>query len=441
MRFENPDHPGRAVRLAYCLNLHPAEDLDGVLRGVREITLPLADELDPARDEGDFGLGAYLPGKVVLAMEGDDAEDRAAYVGFVAANGLDPFTYNAFPIGGFHHAGLKQGVFRPTWMETERQLFTWNVARVAADAWKACGARSRHVSISTHTGMYAADVGGPADLDACADGLARMARTLAEIEQASGCRIVLSLEPEPGSNAGDARALAGFHERIRARAREVLGAGSDTVLRRHLGTCLDACHAAVAFEHPQEAFLDATADGTPLGKLQFTSAISLRHPDGNDAGRERLFGLEEPVYLHQVTGRRGGDVAQAADLPEARRLWKSGAVGWRGCEEWRCHFHVPVDMGDLGDLGDGDRSGPAGGLGTTRAVADEILAVALSDPERWGTEELHVEIETYTWDVLPSEVRGTDSLVAGLAREYRHVLERMEAAGWTRARSGAAKSP
>src|SRR5206468_7938419 len=104
------------------------------------------------------------------------------------------------------------------------------------------------------------------------------------------------------------------------------------------------CHAAVEFEEPAQALEHATADGTTLGKLQFSSALALREPDEDEAGRARFLSLDEPVYLHQVTGRRAGELLRAVDLPELRRR----SEAWRGCDEWRCHFHVPVDLAEFG---------------------------------------------------------------------------------------------
>ena len=81
---------------------------------------------------------------------------------------------------------------------------------------------------------------------------------------------------------------------------------------------------------------------------------------------------------------------------------------------------LPVDLAELGELG----------IETTRAAADDALAVALAHPERWGSGELHVEVETYTWSVLGEEARGAGTLVDGLERELRHVMNRLAAAGW-----------
>ena len=129
MRFEHP-RTGRRLRLAYCLNLHPAEDLAGVRAGLSEVTQPLRARLGV--DE-DFGVGPWLPASVA----GELAADRPAldrFAGELADAGLDAFTFNAFPFGGFHREGLKRDVFKPTWLEPERLAFTCHAADVAAAA-------------------------------------------------------------------------------------------------------------------------------------------------------------------------------------------------------------------------------------------------------------------------------------------------------------------
>lgn len=407
MLWSHEDHPGLRVRLAYCLNLHPAGDLEEMLAGMRAVTLPLRDRLSSGGDA--FGAGLYLPAALARRLaspEGERELDRLA--GFLGEHRLDPFTYNAFPAGGFHADGLKAGVFRPTWMEEQRVRFTLDVATVAARLRRRLGgAEGSHVSVSTHTGAFGPEVRGEEDVRACARNLARTADALAEIEEREGTRVVLSLEAEPRAMSGDSASLARFLSRVPS---------------RHLGTCLDACHSAVEFEDPSEAFELATSAG-PLGKMQFSSALELSAPARRPAAVDQLLAMDEPRYLHQVTGVSTRKRCQAADLPELREAL-AGRAGddWRACPEWRCHFHVPVDLEVVGE----------DGLSTTREHADRTLAAVLARPERWGAGELHLEIETYTWDVLPGAVRGPGALVEGLEREYAHVIGRLEAAGWGR---------
>lgn len=413
MLFLHPDRPGLGVRLSYGSNLYPSRDALGVLSGLRELALPLRACLAPGAQ--DFGVGAWLPARAAREFLTDERL-LAELLELCAGAGLDPHTFNAFPHGEFHGPGLKERVFAPTWLDPRRREYTLDVARLAARARRERGGSraGQHLSISTHAGLYAAWL-APGDRERLAEAFCDAARALAELERETGERIVLALEPEPGSNANDTRELADLMADVRARAKD---RDADAV-RRHLGCCLDTCHAAVEFEEPHEAFLRATEQGTALGKLQFSSALLLRDPDRNAAARERFLALDEPVYLHQVTARRGDERLRASDLPEVARAERA----WRGCDEWRCHFHVPVDLVTFG---------ADGALATTRAAAEAALAAALTAPERWGSSELHVEVETYTWNLLAPGPAGLEFVREGLARELQHVLGRLAAAGWTR---------
>jgi len=427
MLWRHPERAGRAVRLGYCLNLHAADTLAGLLQGMRAITLPLRSRLGGG---GPFGVGLHLPAALARRLaQPSRARELGVLRAFLAEHGLDAFTLNAFPYGGFQREGLKAGVFEPTWLDAKRVAFTLAAAKVAVRVRgeEQAGA----ISISTHTGMHASSLRGEEDLDGCARNLARCAAALAALEEESGRRVVLSLEAEPRASCNDTAELAGFRARLLERGAEVLarerGIAAERArgwMERHAGTCLDTCHAAVEFEPPETALENATALGAPLGKLQFTSALALKAPASNDEARRRFLALDEPRFLHQVTGRTPRGLVRAGDLPEVARAFRRDPSGpWGDCDEWRCHFHVPVDV---------ERLGPRG-LGTTRAYADKVLALALERPELWGSDELHLEIETYTWDVLPREARGAGELCDGLEREYRHVIARLEAAGWERA--------
>lgn len=411
MLCAHPDHPELGVRLSYGLNLYPSRDAAGVLAGLRELALPLRARIAPA--EREFGVGAWLPARAAREFLTDERRfDELCELCF--AGGLDPCTFNAFPQGDFHGPGLKERVFSPAWTERARLDFTLDVARIAARvrARRGGSRAGAHLSLSTHAGKFAAAL-LPGDRELVADAFVAAAVALSELEDECGERVVLALEPEPRSSANDTRELVTLFALVRARAR---GTARDAV-QRHLGACLDTCHAAVEFEEPAEALARATAQGTALGKLQFSSALALPRPDEDDAARARFLALDEPVYLHQVTGRRAGELVRAVDLPELRR----DDERWRGCDEWRCHFHVPVDLAEFGG---------AGGLATTRAVAEHVLRAALAAPERWGSRELHVEVETYTWNLFAARETGASSVLEGLTRELAHVRGLLQAAGW-----------
>ncbi len=182
----------------------------------------------------------------------------------------------------------------------------------------------------------------------------------------------------------------------------------------HLGVCYDVCHQAVQGEDPAAGLTLLADEGIPIVKLQASCALVL--PDPSDAaGRTALARFDEPRWLHQVATGRGEQIRRAADLPEALRGPDAPAWAASGAP-WRVHFHVPVH-----------REGVVGPLGTTRASLEQALRHVV----RSGVTD-HLEIETYTWEGLPAEVRA-GGLVESLAREYEWVLEVLAREGVERA--------
>lgn len=433
MHFHSSLRPRRCVWLGYCMNLHAPEDTQDLLGGMEAVTVPLRDRLGV---KGQFGIGMYLPAKLARTLA-TDAAQREEVGAFLREERLVPFTFNAFPYGGFQSDGLKREVFRPTWADEERLAYTRDVAHVAA-AWHAAtaprvpGRNDGHVSISTHTGAFGAWLTDRSLLRRCAEGFGRAVGELTAIEGGGGPRIILSLEAEPRASAGTSRALAEFMVMARSVAARVLvdefRRSEETAARlvdRHLGACLDACHAAVEFESAEEALRLAHLEG-PLGKLQVSSALALRRPGSNPAAVASLLALDEPRFLHQATARAGSGYLRVDDLGDlADALAGPEGAAWLAADEWRCHFHVPVDRAEL-----------AGGLSTTRDEADQLVQLVATDVGHWHAHELHLEIETYTWSVLPPSLGGaapgSHALVDGLEREYRHVISRLERAGWDR---------
>jgi hypothetical protein len=422
------------VRLAYCLNLHAATTLSEVAHVLRTYTVPLRDRLLGADSREPFGVGMYFEAPAAAELAGDPGKVRELAL-LMAKERLDPFTFNAFPYGGFQEDGLKERVYAPTWEDEARLRYTVDVARVACSLQTEIfgDAAQRYLSISTHPGAYGADITDRSGLRRCAQNMGRAVGELAALEAASGHRVVLSLESEPDASARNSRALAEYLVFARLVGSKVLQddfghdvEASAALMLRHLGVCLDCCHSAVEFEEPTESLRLAGLAGGPLGKIQFSSALSLANPADCPAAVEALLGLDEPRFLHQVTAMsEEGEFLHLADLPAlAEDVARGTSSTWLGAAEWRCHFHVPVDLQE------------ALGLVTTRGHADSILAAALADPSSWNVPELHVEIETYTWSVLPDDPGAAApksgpeaAIVDGLEREYRYVLARCAEAG------------
>jgi hypothetical protein len=320
----------------------------------------------------------------------------------LAQLGLHAFTVNAFPQGEFHGPRVKDAVFRPTWAEDSRLEHTLLAARALASLLPE-GATG---SLSTHTGGYKPWGAGAPTLAAVGRGFRRAAVGLAELERQTGRRIVLALEPEPLSLSETTAEIVDFFER------ELWPEGE--VARRHLGLCFDACHQAVQYEDLPTALRLLRAAGVSIAKVQLSSALAVSAPR---AAQQALTGFADERWFHQVVERApDGSLRRFADLPEALASLvgpASGPSDGRAAGAWRIHFHVPLFAAQLDEQGL---------LGTTRADLQALLAEPLDAP--------HLEIETYSFDMIPAARRarlGAATLLECLEQEFAWVLEQLAA--------------
>ncbi|GAB3214175.1 metabolite traffic protein EboE [Marinactinospora thermotolerans] len=385
MRLRHPD--GTLVHVAYCTNVHPAEDLDGVVEQLRRYAAPVRATLGLPR----LGLGLWLPAPLAhrLARDpGETARLRAALTG----SGLEVVTLNAFPYSGFHDPVVKGRVYRPDWTEPERLAYTLDCARVLTELLPD---EARRGSVSTLPLAWR-EPWGPRHARLAAANLERLASGLRALAAETGRPVRVGLEPEPGcrvETTGDAARLL---------------AGTD---HAHIGVCLDTCHLAVAFEEPERALSRLSAAGLPVVKVQASAAIQAGAPD-SPAARSALASFAEDRFLHQVRGSTAEGVRACDDLPEALG---DGSV-LDGAEPWRVHFHVPLHRE------------PIAPLESTRRHLEQTLSALFGG----GTAVTdHLEVETYTWSVLPERQRPRDArgLVDGLAGELAWVRDRLVGLG------------
>jgi sugar phosphate isomerase/epimerase len=351
--------------------------------------------------EGAFGIGLRLGG--LAARELDSPAELERFRAWLGENGLYVFTINGFPYGTFHGTRVKENVYLPDWLDDERLVYTDRLARIAAvllpdDVEEA--------SVSTVPGAFRTRVHHTTDARAIAERLARHAATLHDLYERTGKMVTLGLEPEPRCFLETAAEAVTFFERFvyEARVPGLDAATSQQVLRRHLGVCFDACHMAVEYDAPADALRAFAAAGVPITKIQVSAGLEVRL--GDDAAElDALARFADDVYLHQVV-ERGADGRAGRrwlDLPEAI----ADARHERKAREWRIHFHVPLHREHYGRF----RS-------TQRDLA-ELLALVRRDPPT-----RHLEVETYTWDVLPPEHREPD-VASEIVRELRWVIEAM----------------
>jgi sugar phosphate isomerase/epimerase len=367
----------------YCLNIHPGESWAEQLDAICTHALAVRARVAPGRP---FGLGLRLSAASAESLSSLDEIPK--FAACLRDQNLNVPTINAFPFGSFHRTRVKEEVYRPDWRTDARVEFTLRCADIliALRPPRAWG------SISTVPVGYAADFKSRADVCCAMDKLITTARALAEREARSGVRVSVALEPEPSCALETCQQTIEFFDHLRDRA------GADAPLvERHIGVCLDTCHAALAFEAPSDTWAAVERAGIAVAKIQISAALEVR-----GAPPPELAAFVEPVYLHQVRGRTARGARYAwNDLPDALADWPPDA------DMTRIHFHVPL-------FWRGDHQ-----LTSTRSTLDASFWARA----RAGACPL-LEIETYSFDVLPPPLRAR-SVVDSIAREFEWVFERL----------------
>ncbi|MFF5593216.1 metabolite traffic protein EboE [Streptomyces althioticus] len=372
MRFRHPD--GSTVHLAYCTNVHPAETLDGVLAQLRDHCEPVRRRL--GRDR--LGIGLWLAKDAARALVTDPAALRNLRCE-LERRGLEVVTLNGFPYEGFGSEEVKYRVYTPDWADPERLEHTAALARVLAGLLPDDVTEG---SISTLPLAWRT---------AYDDGRAETARTalrtLAErldaLEDLTGRSIRVALEPEPGCVV----------ETTRDAIAPLTAVGHDRI-----GICVDTCHLATSFEEPDTALDDLAQAGVPVIKSQLSAALHAEQPHLPEV-REALAAFAEPRFLHQTRTATAAGLHGTDDLDEAL-----AGDALPDTAPWRSHFHVPL------------HAAPAAPLTSTLPVLTSVLTRLVGGPHPITR---HLEVETYTWQALPPELRprGRAQLADGIAAE------------------------
>lgn len=399
MRLHLPGSP----HLTYCTNIHAGERWAEIEAALRKHVLPIKAEVSP---DQPMGIGLRL--SATAADELAKPEALAALKAFLAQSDLYVFTINAFPYGNFHGTRVKERVYEPDWRDERRVLFS----NKAADILEALLPEGVEGSISTVPGAYKDAINGPIDIARMVYHLIRHAAYLYRLAEETGKHISLALEPEPCCFLETIdEAIDFFNDHLFARQSvetfrrltDISSREAREVLRRHLGICLDVCHASVEFEDPVECLGRLAAVGIKVPKIQLSSA--LRIPVVNANAAELLARFDDGVYLHQTVEVQADRVTRYRDLPEAFDALRSGRAGG----EWRVHCHVPLFQADYGAL-----------QSTQQPLANLLAACKRSALAP------HLEVETYTWDVLPADMRGID-VSSDIARELKWVRSQLGA--------------
>ena len=390
------------LHLTYCLNIHPGESWAENFAAIREKALVVKQRVAP---DQWFGIGLRIGHQAAEELIAS-ADSRAQALDFFSSNQLYPFSINGIPYGRFHSGPVKEKVYAPDWRTPERLHYTLHLADLLA-AWLP---EQVDGSISTVPCSFKPWIQGPADVRAVVENLASTVAYLAAVHEDTGREIHLGLEPEPDCYLETTAETISFFKNVLftsgatelARLLKCYRSDAEALIRRHLGVCFDTCHAALQYEDLVESLRAYQAEGIRISKIQLSAALAAK---SDPESWKALSKFVEPVYLHQVKGRaQSGATFSWFDLPKAlEELPKYPDI-----EELRVHFHVPLFANLAAPL---------------ESTASALTPDFFHELRSGGAS--HVEIETYTFDVLPPEIHPGD-VVESISREYAWVLAQLK---------------
>jgi hypothetical protein len=417
----------RGHHLAYCTNIHPAETWPECLAALERYTLAVRERVCPAKP---YAIGLRLSD--LASRQLNEPAELLRFHHWLDRHNCYVFTINGFPYGQFHGTRVKEQVYRPDWTTPARLEYTNRLFDILAQLLPDGIAGS----VSTLPGSFKEFIAMPEQVAAIRGNLRACVKHIAEKSARSRRELHLGLEPEPLGLFETTRETVDFFDRLRE---ETPG---DSRLDEFLGVNYDTCHLAVEFEEPAEALALLKNHRVKISKIHLSNALKI---SGDGPPPAELAAFADDTYLHQVIARdRSGQLTRFRDLndflnipsggashapaahPESRKKLlsceplNSGHQGpspsrtgasahW---EESRIHFHIPL------------HTHPGGWFETTSDHLTGVLDALQKDPTLCS----HLEMETYTWDVLPPELKSR-SVTDQLAAEYEWCLGELRRRG------------
>ncbi len=399
------------THLTYCTNIHPGENWADVFASLKQYLPEVKKQLSP---DAPFGVGLRLSN--LASQELLMGNNLPEFKSWLDAEGLYVFTMNGFPYGGFHNQEVKDAVHKPDWTTPNRLAYTMRLAHILAELLP----QGMEGGISTSPLSYKPWLGFNKVrfnevFKVAAKHLTLLTEELIYLKETTGKTIHIDIEPEPDGLLENTQEVISFYQKWLLyigckRLTSTRGMSPDdavSAIFHHIRVCYDVCHFALAYEQPHEAFAKLKSAGIQIGKIQLSAALKAELPAGETERTElaaKLQPFAESTYLHQVVERDVfGKLNYYSDLPYAlQHIQKPTAA------EWRTHFHVPLFTQNYN------------GLQSTQDDVETVLNYISERPELTQ----HLEVETYTWEVLPEGLK-TD-LTTSIARELEWVMQQIQ---------------
>lgn len=384
------------LHLAYCTNIHRGETWPQTFDALRSHTLAVRDQVCPS---SPYAIGLRLGDQA--SRELSEPPTLAGFRKWLDKENCYIFTINGFPYGKFHGSRVKEQVYAPDWTAPERLAYTNRLFDLLAQLVP----EGVEGSVSTVPVSFKGFKLDDRQARTARDNLWRCVDHLEQLTRRSGRKLHLGLEPEPLCFLETTHEAVAFFEQLRA------DRPGDLRLDEHLGLNYDCCHLGVEYESPAEALDRLRRARVKISKIHLSSALRV-HPTAEV--RAALKAYADDIYFHQTIERRpDGELVRYSDLDEA--LATSLTEFPQGSLEWRIHFHIPL------------HSRPTTMFDTTTDHLLGVLDWVQSHPHACA----HFEMETYTWEVMPPEMKDR-SVVDQLVGEYQWTLEQFARRGFRR---------
>ncbi len=390
--------------LGYCSNIHAGESWEDHFSKLKEHIPKIKEKISPLEP---FGIGLRL--SHIASLELEKKENLLSFQQWMMENDFYLFTINGFPYGGFHNTRVKDLVHAPDWLSEERMTYTVRLAKILAELLP----DDLDGGISTSPLTYKfwhTDLTRETIFETTTLHVLHVVGELIELKNKTGKLIHIDIEPEPDGMLGDGKEFLEWYVKYLIplgipylqNKFEFNDDTAESAIKEHVQLCYDICHYAVGYEDHLSMIQHTRALGIKTGKIQISAALKALMP-GEKNKRDNVIDafkkFNEPVYLHQVVAKKNdGKFIRYPDMDEALADAENPSV-----TEWRAHYHVPLFIEQYGELH------------STQKDIKEVLAIQADQP---FTTQL--EVETYTWEVLPEEMRLP--LTESIIREMEWVI-------------------
>jgi hypothetical protein len=374
--------------LTYCTNIHAGESWEEHFSALQQNFPVIKSAVSPDQPMG-IGLRLSHVASMALARK----EHIISFKNWLEKEQAFVFTMNGFPYGGFHHTAVKDQVHAPDWTTPERLNYTLRLF----DILQFLLPDEMDGGISTSPLSYRHWFTSDKDLKEATQyatlHIIRVLEHLILIKQHTGKRLHLDIEPEPDGILETGEEFISWYEDTLLpmgieQIAQRFGINADEaeiLIKQHICLCYDVCHFAIGYEPHVAVMKKLDIKGILIGKFQISAALKARLSTAEaDKIKEAFSAYNETTYLHQVVAlKKDNHLIRYKDLPDALPDINNPEV-----KEWRAHFHVPVFIEDLNPL---------------MSTQSDILDVL--DFHRNFPQTNHLEVETYTWEVLPGNLK------------------------------------